>query len=273
MRVEQLAINTMTLRQAGFEEALAAVATAGFRQIEFVLPLVKAWLAEGHSVADARQRLAAHGLQAIGGFEAPVVCFADDAACRCNHDLQLENARLIHDLGGGTLVIGTDGPERPSVDALETVATTARDLLDRLEGLDVTIALEFNWGPLVKSLESAVRVCEQVDHPRLGVLFDPAHYQTTVTKFEHLTATNVRWIKHVHLNDMAAKPGDLSGCNADRVLPGEGVLDLPTLIGAIEQHGYNGAFSLEMFSTDLWQLPATEAARRGHQSLLPFCDV
>ena len=61
---------------------------------------------------------------------------------------------------------------------------------------------------------------------------------------------------------MAAKPGELSDCNADRVLPGEGILDLPALIAVLERHGYAGFFSIEMFNADLWAMPAAEAAER-----------
>jgi hypothetical protein len=66
------------------------------------------------------------------------------------------------------------------------------------------------------------------------------------------------------------KPG--SDCNADRVLPGEGILDLPALIAALERHGYDGFFSIELFNEDLWRLPVAEAARRCYRSLLPLCD-
>lgn len=271
MRQTQIAINSVSTRHANLEEALAAYAGAGFRNVEFVLPLVHDWLDQGHTVADVRRLLEQYNVRSIGGFQTHVVCFGDDDARTTNHALHLRNAALIDELGGGTLVVGTDGPERPTLDALTTVAETLHALAWQIQGLNVNIALEFNWSPLVKSLQSAVQVVKQVDHPQVGVLFDPAHYYTTPTKFEHLDAEAVRWIKHVHLDDMRDKPGDLSDCNADRVLPGEGVLDLHALIATLEQHGYEGFFSIEMFNADLWQLPAQEAARQCYQSLLPYC--
>ncbi|MEN9937608.1 MAG: hypothetical protein RLZZ387_4187 [Chloroflexota bacterium] len=272
MKLSQLAINSVSTRQETLEEALVAYAGAGFQSVEFVLPLVKGWIAQGRTPADARRLSEAHGLRSIGGFQAALVCFGTEEEQQANRALQLENARLIHDLGGGTLVVGTDGPAQPGIDALETVADALRSLATATEGLDVTIALEFNWGPLVKSLQSAVHVARLADHPRVGVLFDPAHYHTTVTKFEHLTAETVPWIRHVHLNDMRDKPGELSNCNSDRVLPGEGILDLPALIGALERHGYRGFFSIELFNADLWALPAAETARRCYASLAPLCE-
>ena len=56
------------------------------------------------------------------------------------------------------------------------------------------------------------------------------------------------------------------------MLPGEGVVDLPRIISALEQNGYRGYFSIEMFSANLWRLPAGEAARRCYESLLPLCE-
>lgn len=274
MKIEQLAINSVSTRHEDLLEALDAYAAAGFRNVEFVLPHVKDWLAWGHDVDDVRHLLAARNLRAIGGFEKALECFSAPESRQANYELHLRNARLIHEFGGGTLVVGTDGPAQPVADplaALDTVAGTLSNLARQIEGLDVSIALEFNWGPLIKSLHSAVLVAARVDHPQVGVLFDPAHYHTTPTKFEHLTATTVRWIKHVHLNDMRDKPGDLSNCNSDRVLPGEGILDLEALIATLERYGYNGYFSIEMFNEDLWHLPAAEAARRCYASLIPLC--
>lgn len=114
-----------------------------------------------------------------------------------------------------------------------------------------------------------MRVAEKADHPHVGVLFDTAHYHVTPTKLADINENSVCWIKRVHLNDM---PADLTHRDDDRVLPGEGVLDLPGIIGTLEQNGYEGYFSIEIFSADLWQLPAKEAARRCYESLLPLCE-
>ncbi len=274
MRREQLAINSVSTRQKDLVEMLDAYAAAGFPSVEFVLPHVKEWLGQGHTPDDVRRLLAERNLRAIGGFERTLECFTAPELQQANMAFQVANATLIHELGGGTLVVGADGPPAPVSDpfgALETIAATLGQLARRIEHLDVRIALEFNWGPLVKSLQSAALVAAKVGHPQVGVLFDPAHYYTTPTKFEHLTADTVRWITHVHLNDMRDKPGDLSNCNSDRVLPREGALDLPALIGRLEQYGYAGYFSIEMFNEELWQLPAAEAARRCYASLLPLC--
>ena len=59
----------------------------------------------------------------------------------------------------------------------------------------------------------------------------------------------------------------------DRVLPGDGVADVPALIGALDAAGWDGLYDLEIFSDNgtfgthhpdsLWDVPAAELARRG----------
>lgn len=260
MKIEQIAINGITTQTPPFPETLHAYAKAGFRNIEMPLGRVKEWLQKGHSVAEAKAVFDDLGLRFIGGFEAHVAVFASAEEQAKNHALHRANAELIAELGGGgVLVAGTDGPEKKSVEALPTVGETFAHLVEQFPS-SVSLALEFNWSPLVKSLRGALTAVKAADHPRVGILFDPAHYHCTPTRLEDLTRETVRYISHVHVNDMRDKPGDLSDCNADRVLPGEGILDLTALFGRIEEFGYAGYFSLELFNADIWALPPDEAA-------------
>lgn len=43
------------------------------------------------------------------------------------------------------------------------------------------------------------------------------------------------------------------------------------LIARLEQCGYAGRYSIEMFDAGLWALPAVEAAHLCYRSLLPLC--
>lgn len=275
MKQSQLAIATVTTRQKDLVEALDAYAQAGFPNVEFVLTLVKDWLREGHSVEDVLQLLDERHMHCIGGFETTVTCFGTPEEIAANHALHVSNAKLVQQLGGRVMVVGTDGTNAQnqfSYEAVDTISRSFRHLAEQLEGTDVSLALEFNWSPCIKSFKSAALVCEKVAHPQVGILFDPAHYYTTTTKFEHLTPETVRWIRHMHVDDMQDKPGELSNCNDDRALPGQGIVGLPALIAALERYGYNGYYSIEMFSEDLWNRPASEAAQLCYQSMLPLCE-
>lgn len=254
------------------EEALDAYAAAEFRNVEPHLNLVKDWLDDGHTVDETRGLFASRDLAVVASSQLEVACFGSPDARISNLKANAANVELIRELGADKMIVGTDGPEQNSVEALDAVAHAMRNLAEFTEDLGVDIVIEFNWSPLVKSLQSAVRVAEKADHPHVGVLFDTAHYHVTPTKLSDINESSVRFIKHVHLNDMPDTPADLTHRDDDRVLPGEGILDLTGIIGTLERNGYEGFFSIEMFSADLWQLPAKEAARRCYESLLPLCE-
>jgi 2-keto-myo-inositol isomerase len=224
MKAEQLAIHSLSTSHRNLEEALDAYADAGFKNVEPYLPLVKAWMEDGHTMD--------------------------------------QTWKLFH----------TDGPEQVTAGSLDPIARALMDLAEATEDLGVDIAVEFNASPVVRSLQTAVRVAQIADHLRVGVLFDTAHYHVTPTKLSDVNEGSVKWIKHVHLNDMPDIPADLAHRDFDRVLPGEGVLDLPEIISALERGGYEGYFAIELFNADLWALPAKETARRCYESLLQLCE-
>jgi len=274
MKKEQIAINSVSTRGADLPETLAAYSEAGFSKVEFALRQVKQFLATGHRVADLRQRLDDIGLACIGGFECTVCCFGVAAQRAENHRLLMGNAELIAELGGSVMVVGTDGPAKGSGDSdpIETIASAFSGLGATVGAFGVTLCIEFNWSPIVKSMRTAAEIAARSQSPHVGVLFDPAHYHCTPTKFDQLSSENVDWVRHVHVNDMRDKPAELSNCNSDRVLPGEGCLDLRALFGQLELLGYEGCFSIEMFNEDLWAMPVGKASKLMYESLLSLCD-
>ena len=278
MKIEQLAINSISTKGT-LEEKLAAYRAAGFKNVEFALGDVKEFLASGHSISDAQNLLRENNLKCIGGFEGTLLAFAEDDERAQNQAQLLENAKLLQSLGGSTLVVGTDGPSDASTPAEEVLAQLASAFAEvgrEIADTNVCLAIEFNWSPVVKSLRTAAEISRRANAQsgldNVGILFDPAHYHCTPTKFEQLTPETIALIKHVHVDDMKDKPGELSDCNSDRALPGQGCLDLPALFGKIESGGYSGLFSIEMFDPALWALSSREAAQKMHDSLLTLCD-
>ncbi len=193
------------------EERLLAYAEAGFESVEFMLGHVKDYLHQGHSVADVRRLLDAHHLHCIGGFETSLEAFSPPDQRAQNHRQHVENARLLAELGATIMVVGTDGPADLSAaaDPLGELASAFGDVARQIEDTGITLSLEFNWSPVVKSLRTAAEVARRSDSAAVGVLFDPAHYHCTPSKFEQLDARNVAMIKHVHVDDMTDKPGEL----------------------------------------------------------------
>jgi 2-keto-myo-inositol isomerase len=70
----------------------------------------------------------------------------------------------------------------------------------------------------------------------------------------------------VHLNDAPAKPPREIE-DADRVLPGQGVIRLQDLLAALRGSGYDGPWSLETFNPEYWEQDPAAVARRGWSAL------
>jgi sugar phosphate isomerase/epimerase len=70
----------------------------------------------------------------------------------------------------------------------------------------------------------------------------------------------------VHLNDAPAKPPREIE-DADRVLPGDGVINLKALINELRTGKYTGPWSLETFNPSYWAEDAAAVARRGVEAV------
>jgi sugar phosphate isomerase/epimerase len=152
------------------------------------------------------------------------------------------------------------------VDGLSTVAAEA----DRA---GVRVGLEpINRGvgeapAIIGSIPEAVELMEEVDHPALGIQFDTWNLCHTQSLLEDIERECPRFVG-VHVADFREPTRSW----ADRVLPGDGVADLATILGALDRAGWDGFYDLEIFSDNgtfgnawpdsLWDLSANELARR-----------
>ncbi len=55
--------------------------------------------------------------------------------------------------------------------------------------------------------------------------------------------------------------------DADRVMPGDGLLDLYDLAAQLKATGYRGVLSLELFNRSLWEQDPREVARLGLEKM------
>lgn len=118
---------------------------------------------------------------------------------------------------------------------------------------------------MITDLPGAEALLTEAGDDSVGILFDTWHLWDTPDVLEHAR----RLAPHfpaVHVNDCQAKTRDWD----DRALPGEGVIDLPAILGALEAGGYDGWYDLEIFSGEhypdsLMKLDPVELVRRGRE--------
>lgn len=110
----------------------------------------------------------------------------------------------------------------------------------------------------IDSPELAVRVADAV--PGTDLVIDSCHWHASGSKA--LDGFPLERLAMVHLNDAPAKPPRQVE-DADRLLPGLGVIRLPELVAALVAGGYTGPWSLETFNPVYWSEDPREVARRG----------
>jgi sugar phosphate isomerase/epimerase len=99
---------------------------------------------------------------------------------------------------------------------------------------------------IVGTIPETVELLDEIGEPNLGVLFDVYHLWDTDNLLEDTVLHGNRILPSVHICDWRNPPRN----DFDRVLPGDGVADLPAILGALETGGVVGWFDLEIFSDD-----------------------
>ena len=171
--------------------------------------------------------------------------------------------------------IGGKAPDFNFRLAHQTARTLFPELADYAADKGVRIMFEplspilMNAFTFVGTLDEALRLIEDVDRENFGLALDVWHVWREPAVAERLAALK-GLIFGVHVCDWpAGEPRDVS----DRVLPGDGLIDLPALLGAIDRSGYTGAYCLEVFSNEnlpgsLWREEPGEVIRKGREGFL-----
>ena len=255
-----LALNTATLGHnldgygAGWspEQVVDACAERGMAGIVF-------WRREiGSRAAAIGDRVRAAGMEVVGlcrspflvGPLAPPTRTARLDDFRASIDMAAELGTRVLTIVTGGIEPGTTGPE----ESQKILADRVAESVGYAGARDVTLALE-PLNPLyggnrtcLMTVRDALRICEMVDAPNVGIAVDVYHVWWDTTLAESCAEARDRIVGY-HLCDWLADTRDML---LDRGMMGDGVADLRAIRGAVEGAGYSGACEVEIFSAENW---------------------
>lgn len=168
-------------------------------------------------------------------------------------------------LGAGYLLVVP--PRAAGVDRSKAIVAMRDGLVsarDRAAGIGVRVAFEFlGFGdcPIDTPALASEVVAGIAD---VELVLDSCHWHASGSG--SLDAFPVERIAMVHFNDAPAKPPREIE-DADRLLPGEGVIRLAELVAAVRARGYHGPWSLETFNPRYWSEDPLRIARDGKAAL------
>ena len=138
-----------------------------------------------------------------------------------------------------------------------------------LYDVNVRLALEF-LGPLhirkqfkyefIWQMNEMLQFCQECG-PNVGLLLDAWHWHHAGATTDDIIHAGRERIVHVHYDDAPNLPPEQIKDN-ERLLPGEGVINLTGFLQALYKIGYTDALSVEVFGR-LKNVPPEEAAKMG----------
>jgi len=118
----------------------------------------------------------------------------------------------------------------------------------------------------IHTLDGDLELIAAINQPNVGLLLDSFHWFTTSGTISQIEALPLEMIVYVHINDAPDKPLDQQ-MDLQRVLPGEGIIDLKGMLRALKKKGYDGFLSIEVFDKELQKLGLDAAAQKAKLAL------
>ena len=248
-----LSWNGETTPDVDLETEIRAAHAAGFGGIEIFVPKLAPYLAR-HTARDLGRALRDANLVPVSLNGLENVSLRARAEFEQVKDECARLASIAAECGCRDLVV-VPSPRPAGMsdkDVIERSAEELRELRKVAEPFGVTLAFEF-LGPASCSVRTLALAQAIVDETRrvfgnpsgLGIVFDTFHFFVGGSAQAEINAAATRLIRLVHINDVEAKPRETL-TDTDRLLPGEGVLQLGAMLGALAANGYDGAYSLEV---------------------------
>ena len=256
----QFCLNTSTIKPQPLLRKIELVAQAGFEGIELWINDIYDFIGRGGEVADIEKALADHGL-----FVPSVIAIRQWGDMDgWEYQLVLDEARRRFALGsrlGAKYIVATPPLEQEGQDHLPG---RYRDLLmiGREEGIKPTFEY-ISFFKSVYKLADAWRIVQEVDDPDATLILDAFHNWNSNSTFEELRQIPADRISHYHIDDAHPDKPPCTQKDPDRVMLGEGQIDLATEIAVLREIGYEGTVSLELFNEALWAQDPAEVLKIG----------
>jgi sugar phosphate isomerase/epimerase len=250
----------------GFEERAALARRTGYQALDFDFREVEPLLG-GRS---AEEFWAAAGLRPgmAGGVPVPDP-FAAEATFA--EGLAALPARAAAARAAGAFAVGLVLRNRsalPEAEARALVRDRLRRVGEALAPAGLRLAVEFIgvrtlWPdlphPFAQRYGEFLSLLEETGRPNVGMLLDSYHWYGAEGTAEEVAATPRERIVYLHVNDCKPGPRDQIQ-DGDRLLPGEGVIDLPAWLAAVARTGFDGPIAPEVLGPRLQGSSSEEAA-------------
>lgn len=262
-----LCLNTSTIRPTPLLEKIRLTARHGYQGVELWLNDLYEFIGQSGEIRDVELAVAEHGL--IVPCTIAVRGWGD--AEGDEYPLMLDEVRrrmLLARRLGSPYIVAT--PPRGEC-GLGQLTRRYKDLLTI--GREVGIRPTFEYISFFRSaskLSHGWQVVRDSDDPDATLIVDAFHNWNSGSTLDDLRAVPVERISHYHFDDARSDKPALTQTDPDRVMPGEGCIDLRAEVDLLREKGYQGTVSLELFNRDLWGQDPNQVLANGIERMREY---
>lgn len=243
-----LSYSTWGMPTVAIADAVAHCASLGFDGLE--LTVIPGWSTDGARLDTAARRqiqrlYADHGL-ALGGLCANTPLLDPDPAQHARNmarfrgylDLAAELQRVDDRLGVST----TSGGKPEEWDTVKSsLVDRYGELAAYAQRAGVLVTMEPHVGSALHRPDQAIWLLDQVSSPALSIHFDVSHFNVQGMDMDAVVADLAPLSAHTHVKDERGIAPD-----HEFLIPGEGEMDYPRYLRAMDRAGYTGHIVVEI---------------------------
>jgi len=252
-------MHQFTSAGAGYRRSLEGWAKAGITQVEPAASLLDEFLRTA-TLADAKRVLFDNGLTIVSGAIGTTGLWEPNANFSANLDAFKKRCEQFAELGAPVVYSPCATAAKFTAEDYAKGVENIRKVADVARQFQLKVAAEFvRSSTFLASLTTALQLHREAAHPNFGVLFDCYHFWSGPSKLEDMDDIRPGEIVHAHLNDTMNLPRELLDLQT-RVIPGDGVAPLATILRKLVAKGYSGPISVELFLSKFQQADPLELA-------------
>jgi sugar phosphate isomerase/epimerase len=276
----ELAVSQFTTYHNSFEQDVAAYVAAGVRHID----VVERKMSDQPDIARRQAQLISEEGLTVIGFTPRVHALFPDSLSPAPADPARRAEAFMASLDfvaqcwpGQDIPVVTVTGRAPDFNYAEAYGAAIQQyarIADYAAEGGLRVMLEplspvlMNTDTFICTWARAVDFVRQLGRPNFGLLCDVWHLWDEPGFVGSLEEAS-DLIFGVQISDW---PRGEPRCFGDRLIPGDGTIDFPCFFGALERAGFQGPYSLEIFSEDslpdsLWRQPVAELLARAGEAL------
>ncbi len=261
-----------TVGLAQLETLVDAAAWAGFSALTVPSSVCDVVVRDPKRLHELRARMASagvsittvdplvHGLPGLGSgsgmpheYRGLLESSVDDC-CRYAEKLGARMVNVAH-------VTGSPTPLPALIDCIGSFSTT-------LNAHGISVAVEFIPGTGIPDFAAALAIANAVGTGTVGITFDTWHFNRSGGNPYDVDSDDLAAIMSLQINDAPQRSvGGPHVPGAERLMPGEGILPLTSLLNLVLLPGTDLSVGIEVFSAELRRLGPRAAAQRAFEAV------